>query len=210
MDQIAFRTDYRPKDRDFIATHSNWKISELTICRTPIDKKIKFVTNLLTLGKLNKSFDEIYHLFLRIKLLDPKSISIAGHIIQQSATICIEKHQTVIISPFKDEKDMQTLPINLSGKDINFIDFLKNAQASVSSNIYFTYDGFKNNCQNFIQILLRANGFLTPEANKFIYQDVIGTVTVPEFTQKLSRGVTDFAHKLDVLTYGRGLIKVQV
>lgn len=205
MDSIDFRLDYRPKDREFIASHSNWKITELTICRTPIDKKIKFLTNILTFGGLSK-FDEIYHLFLKVKLLDPKSMNIAGHIIQKSETICIEKHQTVILSPFKVEKDMQTFPINLSGKDITFGDFLKRAQSTVSPETYFTYDGFKNNCQNYIQILLRGNGFLSPDADKFVFQDVIGTVPIPEFTQKLSRGITDFAHKLDVLAYGKGLI----
>ena len=60
-------------------------------------------------------------------------------------------------------------PIN---KDLNLNQLLENTQKSIGSAKFFLYDGLKNNCQDFIIAILKANGLLTGQAESFIKQDI--------------------------------------
>lgn len=86
--------------------------------------------------------------------------------------------------------------VDLKGKKITFGDFINNAVSSVGNSIYL-YDHENNNCQKFVSDLLRANGLMTPELNKFINQDVKAILsTSPEFTFTIARFATETKAKL--------------
>jgi hypothetical protein len=198
------RLDYRPKDRKFIAENGDAIITEISVYRTPVESYVKTLANVLTLGKfgeiLKSKYDDIYHLYLRIKLSNGKDIT-------------LEKNATIEINPFKASRDTNAgsekleldIPANLT-----FGEFLKNGQAITTPDAYFRYDPISTNCQQYLTILLKGSNIerLNPDANDFIFQDMShlrnGLTT---FQKKLFKGVTDLAGVADVAFHGAGLKK---
>ena len=64
------RLDYRPSDREFLKQYGDWEIIDMSIQRNPIESYVKTLLNVITLGKfqysIEKHFDELFHLFLKI------------------------------------------------------------------------------------------------------------------------------------------------
>lgn len=202
------RLDYRPKDRDFIKTYGDYKIVGLTAMRKPLDKAISTILNVISLGTfksaISKNYDEMYHLFLKVdlELATPKQTS--------RRSIVLEKNETIQISEWKDSMTdgAHSLPLVIK-PDITFKQFLDNALNSTDPKTYFLYDSISNNCQSYILLLLKANGLLAlnPTAKDFIYQDTTELKKeLPSFTQKIMKGVTDFAARADVALHGYGLL----
>lgn len=200
------RLDYRPKDREFIATHKDWIIIEpMTIMREPVQKYLKTFINFLTLGKfqdvLERHYDDVFHLFLIMTLKSPD-----GSRIEQ---ISIEKNQTIEINPYskRDDSKAEKFPLVIP-EGMRFGNFLDKARASTSEDTYFRYDPLSYNCQAYIKILLDANGILklNPTAKDFLYQDMSELRNaLPEYAKKVMRGITNLAGSADVLIHGYGL-----
>ena len=199
------RLDYGPSIRQFLQSNGESVITGLTIYRSPVEKYVKTLANIVSLGKfkelLDKSYDEVYHLFLKIELNKSGT----------SFSIIIEKNAVISIKPFSpndvvnaESYVLQDIPPNLT---LNT--FLSKAQASTSPEVYFKYDALTTNCQEYILRLLESNGLIAsnPDAKKFIYQDM-GTLKqqLPSFSQKIMKGITDLAGVADVAIKGYGLL----
>jgi hypothetical protein len=65
---------------------------------------------------------------------------------------------------------------------------------------YVRYDAVKNNCQRFISEHLKANGLMTPEADKFINQDVRQLLSDPAYG--FSKVITDLGNVLGHMAGG--------
>jgi hypothetical protein len=199
------RLDYSPSIRQFLQSNGESVITGLTIYRSPVEKYVKTLANIVSLGKfkelLDKSYDEVYHLFLKIELNKSGT----------SFSIIIEKNAVISIKPFSPDDVvnaesyvLQDIPPNLT---LNT--FLSKAQASTSPEVYFKYDALTTNCQEYILRLLESNGLIAsnPDAKKFIYQDM-GTLKaqLPSFSQKIMKSITDLAGVADVAIKGYGLL----
>jgi hypothetical protein len=59
---------------------------------------------------------------------------------------------------------------------------------------FFTYDPLANNCQNFVNQLLRTLGLWNQTASTFVFQDIKGLrEELPSYTRAIAKGLTDTA-----------------
>ena len=207
----GIRMDYRKKDREFIKKYGDFKIIEMSINRQPVQKYVKTLLNILSLGKaqdiLDKYYDEIYHIFIHIILESPYSKE--GQL-KQRKDIILEKNQTIQIEDFKDEDktNVQTFPIKNIPEGLTLRMFLDTGLASTDKKTFFEYDPLSKNCGQFISLLLKANGMLetNPGAHEFIFQDLKKLREgLPSLTKKIMKKITDVAAISDVAISGYGL-----
>ena len=84
--------------------------------------------------------------------------------------------------------------------------FLHNAINAIGKKDFYHYDAFGgHNCQDFLARLLRASGLLTPEAERFIKQDVEALkARLPGYVPKVAEAITDVASAVGSLVTGNG------
>lgn len=167
--------------------YGNLPIQSLTIYRTPIQGFINTALNALSLGKWNElktkyGFDELFHLAL---------VANVG-----SKNIIIEKNEVVNISTeYKTSSDTQTYTIDISrvkGPSFTVYNLVENTRKRIGDNQFFSYDAFRNNCQNFLRHLLMTYNLYTYQVNKFVFQDITEIYKgLPSFVSKIARTVTD-------------------
>ena len=85
----------------------------------------------------------------------------------------LEKNEVITLETMDETKSIndkteffQIIPDN----EISFDDFLNNSLKLMGSDKFYDYDGFYNNCQDFIEQTLEANNFYSPEAKAFLKQ----------------------------------------
>jgi hypothetical protein len=198
------RLDYSPSIRQFLQSNGESVITGLTIYRAPVEKYVKTLANIVSLGKfkelLDKNYDEVYHLFLKIELNKSGT----------SFSIIIEKNAVISIKPFSPDNitNAESYVIKDIPPNLTLNTFLSKAQASTSPEVYFKYNALTTNCQEYILRLLESNGLIAsnPEAKQFIYQDM-GTLQkqLPSFSQKIMKSITDLAGVADVAIHGYSL-----
>lgn len=105
--------------------------------------------------KRKHAFDDFFHLAMVV-----------------NGDLLIEKNASGInISEYKPyNAESYEVSREKMGK-FNMQTMMQNAQAMMGDK-YYSYDPFSNNCQGFIQTILRSNGLLTEPLNKFVYQPV--------------------------------------
>ena len=181
-----------PTLRKFLETYGNENIVKITVGREPLSSPIKQTLNLLSLGKLdislkNLNYDKLFHLFLILKLSNGKSFH-------------IEKNQRINVYEGGIRGETIDVPMKTPIKVIDFIDKTKKRMGPN----FFPYD-IRNNCQQFVDNLLTANGLNNATTHKFINQDVKEVFqSMPGYIEKISRGITNIAGVIDSLLYGDG------
>jgi hypothetical protein len=180
------RNNYSPSIRSLFEKIPEEKIVSLRVCRAPIQSAIQKIIDLVSLRKT--PYDKLFHLYGLLKL-------------ENGDFYRFEKNQVIAIQKYNRESDSDCVQVPLS-KSILFGEFFMKGQQSIGTD-YFKYDGFSNNCQDFILGVLKGNGLLNEELKKFIKQDVENLV--PSFVEDLGKKVTDLAGSVDVLQNGEGL-----
>jgi hypothetical protein len=97
------------------------------------------------------------------------------------------------------------MPVNLQGKTFSILDMTENLRKKQGDKYYFAYSALGgNNCQNYILELLKIPRLLTPELEKFIYQDITPIIkNIAPHTRTVSDLITNFWAWKDKLL-GRG------
>jgi len=197
---IFGRNDYPPKVRDIISKYGNEVISKLTLMRTPVPEVLTGSLSLFSFGKfgkrLNRSFDELFHLFLEITTTSGKRLS-------------IEKNEVINmdVNPAKRAKTETKNVINVP-QHLTINDMLDNTKKYMG-NKYFKYSAKSNNCQDFLVSLFKANGIGDQEDMKFIKQNTQQLFDDLPYLRKLSNTITDLGASINVLTTGKGIKKNQ-
>ena len=201
----GIRNDYPPKVRTWFGNNGSKMIRSITIYRTPVKSAILTALNVISLGtfkdKLKKlGFDQMFHLYMKLGFGGDEEA-------------LVEKNEVINIRPWKSSDEVQTpqdKTINVSNipPGLTIDQFFKKGQALLGEK-YFVYDPFTSNCQIYLKSLLQANNLLTPELNTFIFQDVQSLAKDLPFTEKIARGVTDFAARINTLVEGKGLKKIK-
>jgi len=183
----AVREGYSPSARATIERYKDYSVISLTIRRDPIQSLIHTAFNFITMGQWDKArakyhFDKLFHLGLVVGLKGPRG---------DVASVLVEKNEVINVGPWKrEDSDTQLLPIQPPMPPRTFLEFLHNAENSMPN--YFLYDPFKNNCQDFIRGVLRANGVLSPAADAFVKQNVDELLgALPSYTAPVARAITD-------------------
>ncbi len=197
----GIRRDYTPSARQTIAQFGNGRIVGMSLRRAPIQGYLNKFLNLLTAGawaraKAEAKYDNLYHLSLVAMVEMPG---------QAVVPILIEKNQVINISPtIRMQPGTQFMNVEFEPGTFTLAEFLANGQQAMGDK-YFLYDGFYNNCQDFLLGLLRANGIQDVNSERFIKQPLSELIKrLPWYSYVASRGLTDLAAVVDVAVYGRG------
>lgn len=195
---IYGRNDYPPKVRDILKKYGNETISKLTIMRTPVPKVLTGALSFFSLGKfgrrLERSFDELFHLFLEITTTSGKRLS-------------LEKNEVINmdINPSKRDKTETKNVINVP-QQLTINDMLNNTKKYMGNN-FFRYSAKSNNCQDFLASVFKANNIGDSEDIKFIKQNTKQLFEGLPYLRKLANTITDLGASVNVLTTGKGINK---
>lgn len=200
----GIRKEYPPKARSMIQKYADAEIVELVLRRDPIESFINKALNAITAGafetaKKELNYDKLYHLSLVVGV---KKDGVRTNLV-------VEKNQVIRIAVASlptPKTEFQNVPVT---KKISFSAFMNRGEVAAGSS-FFLYDAFTNNCQMFIEGLLRANGMLSPAAKTFILQNTDSLLKrLPSYTSAVARALTDVAALADVALYGKGKRKLR-
>ncbi len=159
--------DYTTSTQKVLTKYGSELVTAIDIKRTPLETT--FVIKTLDLLKA-KPYDDLFHLFMIVTLSNGKQIR-------------IEKNQNINISTnlgtISDKTD--TIKIYKTPSNKTLKELMQLTKNEMNRN-YFTYDAFKNNCQDFLQNILKTNKMGRKETTAFIKQDVSGLV--PSLAEK--------------------------
>jgi hypothetical protein len=196
------RQDFSPSVRQTLAQVGSSPVVEMVVRRDPIQSLLNKALNVISLGSWDKlraeyHYDELFHLGVEVTVrISPSNEYVRRYV--------IEKNEVINVAPAKAYTDKtQTWRVPMS--DSTTIDqLLANTRLVMGPN-FFTYDPFKNNCQDFIYSLLVANGYATPELKSVVKQPMEDLVSkLPGFTGKIAKAVTDIGAIANVALEGQG------
>ena len=205
------RDDYSPSVRNLLKQIGNFQITKLVVIREPVKSFFRKLTNILTLGQFDTALkkygvDNVMHLYMVADFNDT----------QRGLTrqIILEKNHVLNISTnVKIGEDAKTMQVNNYSGGITINQFLENAKRGLGKD-YFPYRALPTagtpgtNCQGYIKALLQFNNLLTPELEKFIYQDMTEIAKeINPVSKKIMNGITNLASQADILMNGAKLSK---
>lgn len=183
--------DSRPKIlNDLLEREGDQIITEIEVCRTPIRSFITKTLNFLSLGQFaremkRRGFDTMFHLYLVLHLANGKTYS-------------LEKNQRVNVIPRKIPGECRDMKY---GKK-TLRDFMETPE-KLKIPGYYRYDAFRDNCQKWVDDILRANGIV--KFNRFVLQTDPEKL-VPGYLRTVARVFTDVAGVADFIFRGGELI----
>lgn len=188
---------YNNKTRKNLEMWGNLIIQELYIARTPINKNIDKLLNLLSLGKYEKAkkhanYDNLFHLSLIARISDKKQL-------------IIEKNEVINVdTKYKIESDTETLKIDLKDKKFTTNQLLNETLERIGNKKFYLYHPFEANCQIFLRDLLTTVNLYGEKENDFIYQDLTELrKKIPKLTQFIMKLTTDAGAAKDKLMGGQ-------
>jgi hypothetical protein len=179
------REGYTKKTADWIRAHRYDRVYSLSVIRKPLKFTTVLAINAITAGQfgsISKSmnYDRFFHLMLLVN---------GQWIFEKTTGPEIRPYNASEDSPSTAESMDASTPTNM-----NVEDFLENTQRSMGKANYFTYNGFRNNCQNFVISMLKSNGVLTLQLRDFVLQPIEELIDrLPSHTEETLNVVTDTA-----------------
>jgi len=102
----------------------------------------------------------------------------------------------------------ETLDVEVD-KDITINQLLEKTRQKMGDNAFTSYSSRRNNCQDFVQAVLSANGLSSPIYTKFIKQDTESIFkNLPSYAEKLSDFVTGAQRVVERVVQGEGTTKM--
>ena len=180
MDDILNK---RPRAvNNFLRLHGNKHIRKITVSRTPIGAKIKYVADLITLGgfsanmkKLN--YEDVYHLFMLVELDD-------------GTLFRIEKNSRIDIT-LNDRRLGDTM-INIDNIENTLNDMFEFSERLYGVERIYRYDPFKTNCQMLLVDLLSSIDKINPKLKQYIMQSASSLIE-SDIIKHIAKGATDVA-----------------
>lgn len=171
--------------RKFLDVHGNEYIDTFELYRAPLDKLTNTVLQLLTAGdweniKKRAGADSLFHTYAIIN---------GKYLYEKTAVPTLKEGSSSAIS--KENADKTRAPIRRT----TIRDFIGRAINKMGDK-YFTYNAFFNNCQDFLEASLEANGMSTMLTKNFLKQDTKKLVEeTPSLSRYLAEGITNLANK---------------
>lgn len=171
----------------WLKAHGDKPVSDLVVKRAPVQRAVKGVLDLASMGALGKAsrrlgYDSLFHLWLEFK---------AG-----GKAFAIEKNQVLKIrEPGGGATD--SFPVRAK-EGLTMGGMVAAAVKRYGAKRITTYDPFSFNCQKFISQLLSASGLLTAKTRAFIMQDVTELAKdLPGYVKDGAKKVTDVGAVVD-------------
>lgn len=185
-----------PKVRAFLDKHGEDVVYNLKAHRKPIQNSVKELLNYVSFGSLKNAvnslgYDKLFHLSLII-----------------NDKYYVEKND-VINTGYTSDKlfDGEIINIPLNGKSYTIRQMLDNTAIQMGNN-YGSYNAKNNNCQVFLDSILKANGYGNNTSSTFINQDTVELFEkMPSYVEKISNIATSGAARFNRLIQGEGIKK---
>lgn len=193
-DLINGRTKASPQVRKYIREYQGRLITELVVCRVPINEGLVKLLKLASNGSLEEArkrlgYDQLYHLSLNMEF-------------DKGSPLKIEKNETVKLYPGARKGDCRV--VDLKGKRLTINDIILGVQR-IQGNKTYQYNLFNNNCQIFVTDILKAVGLLTEASDRWINQDAVALLKdEPSLLKKLLSFLPSLGNRLDLLLSGKG------
>ena len=189
MDDILNK---RPRAvNNFLRLHGNKHIRKITVSRTPIGAKIKYVADLITLGgfsanmkKLN--YEDVYHLFMLVELDD-------------GTLFRIEKNSRVDIT-LNDRRLGETM-INIDNIENTLNDMFEFSERLYGLERIYRYNPFNTNCQMLLVDLLSSIDKINPKLKQYIMQSASSLIE-SDIIKYIAKGATDLTASSRFLVEG--------
>jgi len=176
-------TQYPPQVRNLLTMHGTHKITDIKLCKEPVSENTELLLKLLAgsntweEAKRKYGFDKFYHLFMIVTM-------------ENGSRLHIEKNEVIRVS--ESPRDCPNALDLGSPQPITLGELLNRTKQRIGDRDFFTYDPFRNNCQNFITELLRTMGLSNQTSNSFVNQDITGLrEELPGYTKYIAKGLTD-------------------
>ena len=159
---FSISLEYPPNVKQILNKYGNEIIQSITLKRTPVSGLITGALSVFSLGKFGerfqKSFDELFHLFMEITTTTGKKIS-------------LEKVERInmIVNPARRQNE-QVKQVSNVPQGITIIQLMENGHKRLG-NQFVRYDSVKANCQHFILNVLQASGIGDQSDYDFVKQN---------------------------------------
>ena len=196
-------SDYPPSYREFLQSYGNLLITELWICKKPIQKAFDQILNIISFGNWQKkkdelNYDNMFHLFAIAKLATNQYVLFEKNQvlnIQMVDRNYFRSAKTIFISNYRT-----VIPFNLNTMHQRCLELIGPEEM-------FLYRGDSTNCQHFIYNMFKASQLMNKDIEGFVMQDAKSLVaSMPNVVQKFINGATDIAGFFDHLLYGAALM----
>jgi hypothetical protein len=194
---IHGRTAYSPKVESILSQIGNNIISGITIHREPVPSILTTILGGLSMGQFSKNYknspyDTLFHLRLDFTFTNGSSAFFEKNEVINAST-------NVIQNKVSQNLKVATIP------NISMNDFLQKGQSYMGEK-FWTYSAKNNNCQDFVNALLLANGINEYTYTQFVKQNTEELFEGLTGLRKLSNTVTDVAGRADVLIQGGQIV----
>jgi hypothetical protein len=177
--------------RQFLEKYGNETIHSLAVVRIPLSSALKIALNVASgftfYDKLKQEpYDDLFHLGLII-----------------NNKYMVEKTNVVSIGNYKAKPKSETEPVNNIPPNLTINDLIMKTKDYMGTNNFFNYSAKHNNCQVFVNSILKANNL--EDHSKFIMQDVTNIFANNTLMRKVVNTVTDIGNQANILLEGQGI-----
>jgi hypothetical protein len=193
------RKNYPPPARAILAKYGDLRIIKAVVIRQPIMAITPAIFNVASFGAFQETldkqpYDTLFHL---------RSV----FTLEGGNRVQVEKSEVIHIdTKIHQIKGQQEKEVQLPTEPLTINQLLDGAKDILKGNM-FSYDAFKNNCQDFQLAIYRGANLLTPELETFIKQDVSEIASESPFLSKLANAITGIGGKFNELIHGAGINK---
>jgi hypothetical protein len=177
-------TQYPPQVRSVLGQFGTQKIVDVKMCKEVVKENTEFLLKALAgpstweEAKRKHGFDKFYHLFMIATL-------------ENGQQLHIEKNEIMRVSP-SPRPCPEGLDLGAPPNGLTVNQMMEQTRKRIGDTSFFTYDPLGNNCQNFVNQLLRSLGLWNETASDFVFQDIKGLrEDLPSYTRVLAKGLTD-------------------
>jgi len=185
-----------PSVKRVLEDHGTEPITSLTLRRNPVSDLITGAMNVVSGGVFNQKlknqpYDKLFHLGLLVKT--------------SNTSFVLEKIERVNVSyQISSPKGLEQLEVNVPA-GLTVEELINKTKERMGKHNFLDYDGYKNNCQDFMLNILEANGLSNDENKKFVKQDTQVLFEDSPILAKVSKKLTDIGASFNALTRGGGI-----
>lgn len=194
IDTVINPDDYLPPSlKRVLSDHGTETITSLTLRRNPVSDLITGAMNVVSGGVFNdklknQPYDKLFHLGLLVKT--------------SNTAFVLEKIERVNVSyQISSPKGLEQVDV-ITPTGLTVEALINKTKERMGKNKFLDYDGYKNNCQDFIINILEANGLGNAENKKFVKQDTQVLFEDSPILAKVSKKLTDVGASFNSLFRG--------
>lgn len=195
------KNKFPPKMRETLKEYGNNNIVKIIVGKSPVQSVITGIMNAMSFGQFRQNiskynYDDVFHLYMLLHM-------------DNGQILLTEKNEVVKLEKLKKNNkysNNQSMNVNIPSS-ITLSTFFSNAVEGVGDSIYL-YDHRNNNCQVYVNNLLKYNKLLTNAIKSFVLQPVEEILKdTPEYMNDIAKFVTNTAASFDRVLYGEGHYK---